>query len=132
MPKYTNCTHFFSLCIVLILAPVADAEEITVSEIRKVDFSGNDVLHIVANPKQGFNFPYYLFIPKTVKREKAGYWLGLCFMKTGEHRHALIEFQHLRKRFPKSALGPRIRKRIAECRRALTTRPAYPARRPPT
>lgn len=58
------------------------------------------------------------------KLDKAGYWMALSFIKTGEHRHALIELQTMLRKYPKSALCQDARKLIAECRKHVTTRPA--------
>jgi hypothetical protein len=41
------------------------------AEVQQLDLSGNDLVKIDAQPGQGFNFPYYLFIPESVDREKA-------------------------------------------------------------
>ena len=41
-----------------------------VEAIQKVDLSGDDILQVEAQASEGFNFPYYLFIPSGIDKNK--------------------------------------------------------------
>jgi hypothetical protein len=59
-------TLFFVLAMSV---PVTAGKQITVSAIQKVSFTGNDIIQVKANAQAGFNFPFYLFVPKTVDKD---------------------------------------------------------------
>ncbi len=46
-----------------------------VGAIRKVDLSGDDILQVEAQVSEGFNFPYYLFIPGGIDKHSPVYLL---------------------------------------------------------
>jgi len=53
-----------------IFVPVVSSRQINVSSIQKVDISGDDILQIEAQTAKGFNFPFYLFIPASVEKDR--------------------------------------------------------------
>jgi len=55
--------------------------------------------------------------------EKAGYWMALCFMKTEEYEHALIELGALQEKYPKSSLLTETQKLIDECKEHIPIQP---------
>ena len=61
------------LMIILFLAVpvlvIADGE-ITVSTIEKVSLAGDDIILVKADSQAGFNFPFYLFIPKQIDKNQ--------------------------------------------------------------
>jgi len=46
-----------------------------VGSIQKVDLAGDDILQIEAQEEKGFNFPYYLFIPRGLDKDRQVYML---------------------------------------------------------
>ncbi|MBW8034918.1 MAG: DUF3887 domain-containing protein [Planctomycetes bacterium] len=46
------------------------AESAMVSAIQKISLTGDDVIKVKADEQAGFNFPFYLFIPKTVDKNQ--------------------------------------------------------------
>jgi len=63
---------FFILVMsVLVIA----GKEITVSAVQKMSFAGNDIIQVKANTQAGFNFPFYLFVPKAVDKGQKVYLL---------------------------------------------------------
>jgi len=46
-----------------------------VEAIQKVDLSGDDIFQVEAQASEGFNFPYYLFIPSGIDKNKQVYML---------------------------------------------------------
>ena len=46
-----------------------------VGAIQKVDLSGDDILQVEAQASEGFNFPYFLFIPGGVDKDRQVYML---------------------------------------------------------
>jgi hypothetical protein len=55
--------------------PVIAIEDIKIRAIQKVDLSGDDILQIEDQETEGFNFPYYLFIPGGIDNNKQVYML---------------------------------------------------------
>ncbi len=45
-------------------------ETTTISSVEKIDLAGDDVIQVQANSKAGFNFPFYLFIPKAIDKNQ--------------------------------------------------------------
>ncbi len=70
--KRMQLTLFF---ILVMSVPVIAGKEITVSAIQKMSFAGNDIIQVKANTQAGFNFPFYLFVPKAIEKEKKVYLL---------------------------------------------------------
>ena len=65
-----------TLIFVLAMSVAAIASnEIVVSSIQKVSLAGNDIIQVKANAQAGFNFPFYLFVPKAIDKGKEGYLL---------------------------------------------------------
>ena len=65
-----------SLFFVLVMSvSVIMGEEIKVRAIQKVDLAGDDILQVEAQTAKGFNFPYYLFIPSGIDKDKQVYML---------------------------------------------------------
>jgi len=55
---------------------VSESEEVDkVGAIQKVDLFGDDILQVEAQEAKGFNFPYYLFIPSGIDKDKQVYML---------------------------------------------------------
>lgn len=49
---------------------VSESEEVVrVGAKRKLNLAGDDILHVEAQASEGFNFPYYLFIPSGMDRQ---------------------------------------------------------------
>ncbi|MFB0554859.1 MAG: CARDB domain-containing protein, partial [Phycisphaerae bacterium] len=46
-----------------------------IGAIQKVDLAGDDILQVEAQTVEGFNFPYYLFIPGGIDKDKQVYML---------------------------------------------------------
>lgn len=61
--------------LLVIFVPVIMGEEIKVRAIQKVDLAGDDILMIEAQTTKCFNFPYYLFIPSGVDKDRQVYML---------------------------------------------------------
>ena len=61
--------------VMVMSVPEIAGKEITVSAIRKMSLAGNDIIQVKANAKAGFNFPFYLFVPKAIDKEKKVYLL---------------------------------------------------------
>jgi len=61
--------------LLVISVPVIMGKEIKVRAIQKVDLAGDDILMIEAQTTKGFNFPYYLFIPSGVDKDRQVYML---------------------------------------------------------
>jgi TolB-like protein len=51
--------------------------------------------------------------------DKAGYWMALCFMETGEYKHALIELEGLLARFPESPLRQDTQEKMNVCKKHI-------------
>jgi hypothetical protein len=65
-----------SLFFVLAMSvPVIAGQEITVSAIQKVSLAGDDIIQVKANAQAGFNFPFYLFVPKAIDKHQKIYLL---------------------------------------------------------
>ena len=62
------------------------------------------------------------------KSDRPGYWMAMCFMKTGEYRHALIELEKLASRFSQAYQQGKVKEMTIECKRHLgsqaTSKPA--------
>jgi hypothetical protein len=56
--------------ILVMTAAVFADKEITVSTIQKMNLAGNDIIQVKANTQAGFNFPFYLFVPKAFDKAK--------------------------------------------------------------
>jgi hypothetical protein len=50
--------------------PVIAGKEITVSAIQEMSLAGDDIIEVKANAQAGFNFPFYLFVPKTIDKNQ--------------------------------------------------------------
>lgn len=61
--------------ILVMSVPVIAGKEITVSAVQKMSFAGNDIIQVKANTQAGFNFPFYLFVPKAVDQGQKVYLL---------------------------------------------------------
>ncbi len=61
--------------LLLMSVPVVAGKEIKVSAIQKVSLAGDDILQIEAQRGEGFNFPYYLFIPGGIDKHRQVYML---------------------------------------------------------
>jgi len=61
--------------LLVIFVPVIAGKEIKVRAIQKVDLSGDDILQIEGQTAEGFNFPYYLFIPSGIDKHRQVYML---------------------------------------------------------
>jgi len=48
----------------------AATKEVSITGIEKLDLSEDLLVHVAADTQKGFNFPYYLFIPKSIDRKK--------------------------------------------------------------
>lgn len=55
--------------------------------------------------------------------DKAGYFMALCFTKTGEFDHARIELSKLTKQFPRSPLRGKAQRLIDTCKKHTATQP---------
>lgn len=65
-----------SLFFVLVMSvSVIASKELTVSAIQNVDLAGDDILQVEAQTAKGFNFPYYLFIPSGIEKDRQVYML---------------------------------------------------------
>ena len=67
---------YFTLIILLILIAFSQAitaQETVISNIRDIELTGNDIIKVEANVQKGFNFPFFLFIPETIDKNKANY-----------------------------------------------------------
>ena len=76
--RITRLRKRLQLSLFFILAtsvPVTTGKEITVSAIQKMSFAGNDIIQVKANAQAGFNFPFYLFVPKAVDKNQKVYLL---------------------------------------------------------
>lgn len=69
-----NVILLFSL-IISIFISLAGAQDIVVSKIEKLDLSGDDIIEVEADTGRGFNFPYFLFIPKSIDKNQKTYIL---------------------------------------------------------
>ncbi len=74
-----------------------------VGAIQKVDLAGDDILQVEAQTLEGFNFPYYLFIPSGIDKDRQVYMLvetnnsGMVSDDLEVHRakaHRLTERSH--------------------------------------
>jgi len=74
-----------------------------VEAIQKVDLSGDDIFQVEARASEGFNFPYYLFIPSGIDKNKQIHMLvepnnsGMVSDDLGVHRAkalALVKRSH--------------------------------------
>ena len=55
---------------------VSESEKVDkVGAIQKVDLLGNDILQVEAQASEGFNFPYYLFVPGGIDKRSPVYML---------------------------------------------------------
>ncbi len=45
-------------------------QHVTVSAIEKINFAGDDIIRFEANAEAGFNFPFYVFVPKAVDKDQ--------------------------------------------------------------
>ena len=64
------------LVLVLLTSVLVRADkEITISAIQKIRLSGNDLIHVKANPNAGFSFPFYVFVPEAIGGGKKVYLL---------------------------------------------------------
>jgi beta-lactamase regulating signal transducer with metallopeptidase domain len=55
---------------------VSESEDVhKVGAIKKMDLAGDDILLIEAQEETGFNFPYYLFIPSEIDKDRQVYML---------------------------------------------------------
>jgi len=70
--KRLQLSLFFILAMSV---PVIVGKEITVSAIQKMSFAGNDIIQVKANAQAGFNFPFYLFVPKAIDKDQKVYLL---------------------------------------------------------
>lgn len=70
--KRMPLTLFFVLAMSV---PMIAGAEITVTTIQKVSLAGNDIIQVEADAQAGFNFPFYLFIPKAVDKNQKVYIL---------------------------------------------------------
>jgi len=61
--------------LLLMSVPVVAGKEIKVRAIQKVSLAGDDILQIEAQRGEGFNFPYYLFIPDGIDKHRQVYML---------------------------------------------------------
>ena len=61
--------------LLLMSVPVVAGKEIKVRAIQKVSLAGDDILQIEAQQGEGFNFPYYLFIPGGIDKHRQVYML---------------------------------------------------------
>ena len=61
--------------LLLMSVPVVAGKEIKVRAIQKVSLAGDDILQIEAQRGEGFNFPYYLFIPGGIDKHRQVYML---------------------------------------------------------
>lgn len=61
--------------LLLMSVPVFAGKEIKVRAIQKVRLAGDDILQIEAQRGEGFNFPYYLFIPGGIDKHRQVYML---------------------------------------------------------
>lgn len=61
--------------ILVMSVPVIADKRIAVSAVQKMSFAGNDIIQVKANTQAGFNFPFYLFVPKAVDKGQKVYLL---------------------------------------------------------
>ncbi|MBN1506349.1 MAG: hypothetical protein JW955_05860 [Sedimentisphaerales bacterium] len=55
---------------------ISECEQVVrVGAIRKLDLSSDDILEVEARASEGFNFPYYLFIPGGIDKDSPVYML---------------------------------------------------------
>jgi beta-lactamase regulating signal transducer with metallopeptidase domain len=55
---------------------ISDSEKVVnVGAIQKVNLAGDDILQIETQEAKGFNFPFYLFIPRGIDKDKPVYML---------------------------------------------------------
>ena len=55
---------------------VSESEKVSkIEAIQKLDLSGDDILQVEARASEGFNFPYYLFIPGGIDKRNPVYLL---------------------------------------------------------
>jgi hypothetical protein len=60
-------TLFF---VLMMSVPMIAGKGITVSAIQKVNLVGNDIIQVKADAQAGFNFPFYLFVPKAIDKNQ--------------------------------------------------------------
>jgi hypothetical protein len=68
MYERSICLTLFLLFVTSICLAAAEAREGVVSEICKLNLTGDDVIEVEPNAPRGFNFPYFLFIPNNIDR----------------------------------------------------------------
>jgi len=56
-----------------ILPLTSHSKEVVVSKIERIDLLGQEFIKVEANSTMGFNFPFYLFIPETVDKDRENY-----------------------------------------------------------
>ncbi|MHC4757894.1 MAG: hypothetical protein ACYTE8_04490 [Planctomycetota bacterium] len=54
---------------------VSAGNEIIISSIQEVNMGGDDIIEVRADAQAGFNFPFYLFVPKAIDKDKKVYIL---------------------------------------------------------
>lgn len=75
MKSLRKCLSLSLFFLLVIFVHLVMSKEIKVSAIQKVDLTGDDILQVEAQPRDGFNFPCYLFIPSGVEKDKQVYML---------------------------------------------------------
>ncbi len=84
----------------------AATKEVNITGMEKLDLSEDLLVHVAADTQKGFNFPYYLFIPKSVDREKGIHMLvetnntGKCsddFDVHDQRARSLVDHSHANK-----------------------------------
>jgi hypothetical protein len=90
---------------------VIKGEEIKVRAMQKVDLAGDDILQVEAQTAEGFNFPYYLFIPSGIEKDRQVYML-VETNNTGTTSDELEVHQAKALKLAKSSYATRMARRL--------------------
>jgi hypothetical protein len=64
----------FCFCLVTLMMFIFNnillATEVKITGIEELDLSQDLLVYVSANAEKGFNFPYYLFIPRSINRNQ--------------------------------------------------------------
>ena len=75
MSKLSEWPTLFLLLVAPIFLTAAAAQDIVVSKICEFNLTGNDIIEVESNIAEGFNFPYFLFIPDKTDSSRELYLL---------------------------------------------------------
>jgi hypothetical protein len=75
MENYEKCLMLSLFFLLVIITSVFADSQIKITKIEKVDLNADDVLQVEAQTVKGFSFPFYLFIPGNIEKDKQVYML---------------------------------------------------------